>query len=67
MDDRIGATIPGTTEWMKAAGKTYEPVTYAGAGHAFMRRGEEPDAPPELGKARDDAWARLQGILAGIK
>ena len=29
---------------MKKAGKTYEPVTYEGAGHGFMRAGEEPDA-----------------------
>jgi len=25
---------------MKKAGKTYEPVTYEGAGHGFMRAGE---------------------------
>lgn len=67
MDERIGATIPGTTERMKAAGKAYEPVSYAGAGHAFMRRGEEPDAPPELRKARDDAWARVEAVLSGIE
>ena len=27
---------------MKAAGKIYEPVTYDGAGHGFMRAGEDP-------------------------
>ena len=27
---------------MKAAGKTYEPVTYDGAGHGFMRAGKPP-------------------------
>src|SRR5450755_4312586 len=32
-DARIGATVPGTIEAMKAAGKSYEPVTYDGAGH----------------------------------
>jgi carboxymethylenebutenolidase len=41
-DSRIGATIPATTEAMKAAGKKYDPVTYAGAGHGFMRAGEDP-------------------------
>src|ERR1700724_4028397 len=35
-DARIGATVPGTVEAMKAAGKTYEPVSYEGAGHGFM-------------------------------
>jgi len=29
---------------MKAAGKKYEPVVYDGAGHGFMRAGEDP--PP---------------------
>ena len=27
---------------MKEAGKTFEPVTYEGAGHGFMRSGEDP-------------------------
>jgi sortase (surface protein transpeptidase) len=27
---------------MKAAGKKYEPITYDGAGHGFMRAGEDP-------------------------
>src|ERR1700733_12629714 len=40
MDERVGATIPTATEQMKAAGKTYDPVTYQGAGHGFMRLGE---------------------------
>ena len=43
-DARISATIPQTVADMKAAGKTYEPVTYDGAGHGFMRAGEAPDA-----------------------
>src|ERR1700733_8593562 len=44
-DARIDATIPATTAAMKAAGKTYEPVTYEGAGHGFMRAGEDPTKP----------------------
>src|SRR6266568_8828176 len=39
-DERVNATIPKSTELMKKAGKTYEPVTYEGAGHGFMRAGE---------------------------
>ena len=42
-DNRVNATIPKSTEEMKKAGKTYEPKTYAGAGHGFMRAGEAPD------------------------
>ncbi|HET7214309.1 MAG TPA: dienelactone hydrolase family protein [Terriglobia bacterium] len=63
-DERIGATIPTAREEMKAAGKIYEPVTYQGAGHGFMRAGEEPDANPGNQKARDEAWARWKRILA---
>src|SRR5258708_3879081 len=41
-DARVGATIPATTELMKKAGKTYEPITYEGAGHGIMRLVETP-------------------------
>src|SRR6204780_3181231 len=34
-DARIGATLPDAREQMKAAEKTFEPVTYPGAGHGF--------------------------------
>ena len=44
-DARIAATVPATTAAMKAAGKIYEPVTYDGAGHGFMRAGEDPTPP----------------------
>ena len=62
-DERIGATIPGAETDMKAAGKTYEPVTYAGAGHGFMRAGEAPDASDANKKAREDAWTRWKSLL----
>src|SRR5271154_1207021 len=63
-DARIGATIPDTVAAMKAAGKTYDPVTYDGAGHGFMRAGEAPDASEANKKARDAAWARWKSLLA---
>jgi len=62
-DARIDATIPDTTAQMKAAGKAYEPVTYDGAGHGFMRAGEAPDATEANKKARTDAWARWKELL----
>src|SRR5713101_4789367 len=53
-DARIDATIPSTTEAMKTAGKKYDPVTYEGAGHGFMRAGEDPaNSNPANTKARD--------------
>src|ERR1051325_6493025 len=65
-DARIDATIPATTDAMKELKKTYEPATYEGAGHGFMRAGEAPDANEANKKARDDAWARWKKLLAAI-
>ena len=64
-DARIDATIPAAKEQMKAAGKTYEPVVYEGAGHGFMRGGEAPDANEANSKARTEAWARWKKLLSG--
>src|SRR5277367_2757989 len=75
-DARIGATLPATTEAMKAAGKKYEPVTYEGAGHGFMRAGEDPTQPtgnttPAMAAAnkaaRDQAFARLVTLVKEMK
>lgn len=63
-DARIGATIPDTITNMKAAGKTYEPVTYAGAGHGFMRAGEDPTGNEANRKARADGWERWKQLLS---
>jgi carboxymethylenebutenolidase len=58
-DARVDATIPQTMTDMKAAGKFYEPVTYTGAGHGFMRAGQAPDATAANKKAWEDGFARL--------
>jgi carboxymethylenebutenolidase len=73
-DARIGATVPKTEEMMKAAGKAFEPVTYEGAGHGFMRAGDGPPPSAQADqqsrdsyagnkKARDAAWGRLERLL----
>ncbi|MGD0446788.1 MAG: dienelactone hydrolase family protein [Edaphobacter sp.] len=75
-DARIGATIPATTDAMKAAGKKYEPVTYDGAGHGFMRAGEDPTQPtgnttPAMAAAnkaaREQAFTRLVTLVKEMK
>jgi carboxymethylenebutenolidase len=67
-DSRIGATIPATVEAMKSAHKAYEPVTYDGAGHGFMRAGEDPtNTVPGNKKAREEAFTRLVTLLKGMK
>jgi carboxymethylenebutenolidase len=66
-DARVDATIPATTAAMKAAGKTYEPVTYEGAGHGFMRAGEDPtNTVPGNKAAREQGFARLVKLLNGM-
>ncbi len=65
-DARINATIPKTTELMKAGGKKYDPVSYEGAGHGFMKAGEDPAGSPENKKAREDAWKRIKEILPKV-
>jgi carboxymethylenebutenolidase len=76
-DARVNATIPATEQAMKAAGKKFEPVTYEGAGHGFMRAGEAPEPPADATeqqkanyaankKARSDAWERWLGILKSM-
>lgn len=63
-DARITATVEKTRAAMKEKGKTYDPVIYDGAGHGFMRTGEDPEAPEADREAREEAWARWKELLA---
>lgn len=79
-DARINATLPATTQAMTELKKTFEPVTYEGAGHGFMRAGDAPepadksaadyqkqlDAWKANKKARDEAWVRWKKLLASV-
>jgi carboxymethylenebutenolidase len=63
-DERVNATIPKSEDLMKKAGKTYEPKIYDGAGHGFMRAGEDPGNTNEANKkAREEAWKRWKESL----
>ena len=66
-DARINAGIPATEERMNQLGKTYEAVIYPGAGHGFMRSGEEPDASDANRRGREQAWDRLTELLEELK
>jgi carboxymethylenebutenolidase len=66
-DARISATVPATEQAMKAAGKTYEPVVYDGAGHGFMRAGEAPDADAANTAARREGFKRFVDLLGGVR
>ncbi len=64
-DARINATLPATTAAMKELKKKFDPVTYEGAGHAFMRSGEGP--PPEPPKVRGDKETEANAAAAHQK
>jgi carboxymethylenebutenolidase len=66
-DARINAGLPQTQEQMKAAGKLFEPVTYEGAAHGFMRAGEQPEATEANKKARAAAWVKLKALREKFK
>jgi carboxymethylenebutenolidase len=76
-DARIGATVPATADAMKELKKSFDQVTYTGAGHGFMRAGEpnnpEPTAPVAKGdeaadkKAADDFQKALVAYRANRK
>ena len=75
-DARINAMLPKTIEAMAELKKTFEPVTYEGAGHGFMRAGDAPEPSDKAAadyqtwkankKARDEAWVRWKKLLAGL-
>ena len=65
-DARVTSTVDQTKIDMKAAGKSYEPVIYDGAGHGFMRAGEAPDANAANSAARQAAFRRMVGELGGV-
>ncbi len=65
-DNRVNATIPDSEKMMEKADKVYEPIIYQGAGHGFMRAGQEPDATEANKKARDEAYERLKKLLEGM-
>jgi carboxymethylenebutenolidase len=66
-DARVTSTVPQAETDMKAAGKVYEPVTYDGAGHGFMRAGEAPDANAANSAARAEGFRRLVKLLGGVR
>jgi len=65
-DARVSATVPKTSELMKAVNKSYEPSIFDGAGHGFMRTGEDPKATEANKKAHDEAWKRWLDILKKV-
>jgi len=70
-DMRINATLPSTVDAMKELKKSFDPVTYEGAGHGFMRAGEAPEPTPATEKGEkegdDKAVSDYQKALMAYK
>ena len=66
-DARVNGTISQTQEQIKAAGRSFDPVTYEGAAHGFMRSGAQPEATEPDKKARDISWARIKTLTPKFK
>ncbi|HEX4322063.1 MAG TPA: dienelactone hydrolase family protein [Acidobacteriaceae bacterium] len=63
-DGAVSGSVPATTDEMKASGKFYDPVTYKGADHGFMRvAGEFLNTNRDNKTARDEAYTRLVKLL----
>jgi len=62
-DARVNATIEQTKKYMDANDKKYEVVIYDGAGHAFMRSGDDPNGEAPNVNARNLAWIRLKELI----
>jgi len=65
-DERVNATIEGSEKAMQEAGKTFDYEIYDGAGHAFMRLGQDPNGTTENMVARDAAFKRMKEILSDL-
>ena len=60
-DARVNATVGPAEAEMKKLGKTYEPHTYDGAGHGFLRAQGDRDGANL--KATQQAWPRTLEFL----
>jgi carboxymethylenebutenolidase len=62
-DQRVNATIEQTSTWMKELGKTFEPIIYPNAGHAYMRQKEESPENEGALEAWDASMKRIKKLL----
>jgi carboxymethylenebutenolidase len=65
-DERVNATIPLSEQTMSSAGKRFDYQVYEGAGHAFMRLGEDTAGDPANVSARQAALERMKAQLQAL-
>jgi carboxymethylenebutenolidase len=66
-DERVNATIDRAETAMSTAGKTYDIEIYDGAGHAYMRSGEDSQGDPANRAAHKASWQRIRSILSELE
>jgi carboxymethylenebutenolidase len=66
-DQRINATIPETESLMEQCNKFFEYNIYEGAGHGYMRTGDDPHGAEENIRARNQSWKWMTQILESLK
>jgi len=62
-DQRINSGIESTEKMMKISENIYDYKIYPGAGHAYMRRGDNPEGDQSNVDARNESWKRIKEIL----
>lgn len=65
-DQRINATIPETARLMEEHGKTFNYAIYEGAGHGYMRTGDDPEGSEANVTARNQSWEWIMEILGDL-
>lgn len=64
-DQRVNATIPDSEKAMAENDKTFEYEIYSGAGHAYMRAGDDPQGTQENKEAKTKSMERIRKLLKG--
>ncbi len=65
-DERVNATIEASEKAMTDAGKEFNYEIYDGAGHAYMRSGEDPGGEGPNVEARNASWERMKELLSAL-
>ena len=63
-DARVNVTIEPAAQTLSKLEKSFEPITYPGVGHGFLRMGTAPDASDAYKTQTAEAWQRWVALLS---
>jgi len=66
-DERVNTTIDRAQSAMQSSNLPFEVEIYDGAGHAYMRSGEDPNGEKANIEARNKSWNRMKEILSTLE